>query len=110
LYRDFVLTADFDYYWKAIGLDEEELFNLQNKLLDNPRIGAVISGTGGCRKIRYALTNGGKRGGARIIYLDVPKFATIYLLLVYPKSLKDNLTQQEKNSVRAIAMELKEGV
>jgi hypothetical protein len=30
LYRDFVITSDFDYYWDAIGLDDKDLFELQN--------------------------------------------------------------------------------
>jgi hypothetical protein len=109
LYRDFVITVEFDAYWKALGFGEEGLRNLQNTLIENPKAGNVIPGTGGARKIRNAVLGGGKRGGTRVIYLDVEKHMTVYLLLVYPKSAKDNLTSQDKKAIRILISQLKEG-
>jgi hypothetical protein len=102
------MTADFGVYWNAIGLDDENLRHLQNILLDNPKTGSVIPGTNGTRKMRYAIGESGKRGGARVIYLDVEKRMTIYLLLAYPKSVKANLSPQDKKTIGILVKQLKE--
>jgi hypothetical protein len=52
-------------------------------LSDHPNIGAVIPGTGGVRKLRWAAKGKGRRGGARIIYVYVVVEASIYLLRCY---------------------------
>lgn len=56
----------------------------------NPESGTVISGSGGCRKVRWATAGQGKRGGARIIYF-LHSNDTIWLLIVYKKAKFDNL-------------------
>ena len=56
----------------------------------NPEAGAVIRGSGGCRKVRWALSGQGKRGGARVIYFNAVD-TTIWLLIVYKKAKFDNL-------------------
>ena len=56
----------------------------------NPEAGAVIPGSGGCRKVRWSASGQGKRGGARVIYfLQVDH--TVWLLVVYKKAKFDNL-------------------
>jgi hypothetical protein len=102
------MTADFDEYWGAIGLDDEDLRRLQNTLLDNPKTGSVIPGGNGTRKMRYAIGSIGKRGGVRVIYLDVEKRMTIYLLIAYPKSVKADLTPQDKKAIGVLVNQLKE--
>ena len=57
----------------------------------NPESGAVITGSGGCRKVRWATTGQGKRGGARVIYF-LHANDTIWLLIVYKKAKFDNLS------------------
>ena len=59
---------------------------LQKTLIENPRAGSVIRGTGGIRKVRTSLAARGKRGGARVIYLIVYE-DQIGLLFVYAKNL-----------------------
>jgi hypothetical protein len=60
------------------------------------------SGTGGARKARAARGGRGKSGGARIIYYVVTRKGVLYLLDVYAKSAKENLTDAEKQEVRKL--------
>ena len=53
--REFVELPFFRKTWKSMGLDDEELFVLQNMILENPQIGNVIQDTGGARKMRIQL-------------------------------------------------------
>ena len=96
--------------WKELGLTDEELRNLENVLLENPKSGDAIQGTGGLRKIRVSMeTKGkGKRGGARVIYVDIEIKETIYFINVYTKNEKDDLTEDEKKAFKAMIKILKE--
>lgn len=47
---------------------EDEYQAFQTELIQNPSAGVIMRDTGGCRKIRFATGNKGKRGGVRIIY------------------------------------------
>jgi hypothetical protein len=68
---------------------------LQAVLLENPEAGAIIVGSGGLRKIRWALPGRGKRGGARMIYYFWVVRSRIYLLYAYSKSAKGDLTREQ---------------
>lgn len=100
LKRQFVMMPIFDKQWKTMGLDDSDLKNLQMQLLENPRIGSVIKGTGGLRKMRFAFPNKGKSGSVRVLYVDFVIAEAIYLIFAYPKSEKDNLTAEERNSIK----------
>src|ERR1035437_8607549 len=71
-------------------------------LADNPTAGDLIPGTGGVRKLRWALEGRGKRGGARVVYFyhdpDVPIFA----LTAYAKNERADLSQQDRNDFRKL--------
>ena len=60
----------------------------------------MIRGTGGIRKIRWAMPGRGKRGGSRIIHYWLAKEKHIYLLTVYAKGAKDDLTGAERDAWR----------
>jgi hypothetical protein len=87
-------------------LTDEDLLLLQQELLLNPEKGAIIQRTGGARKIRVAL-NKGKSGGARVIYVDVPRSRQIILLLCYQKGKQDNLTVEQKAELKILVKKLK---
>ena len=57
----------------------------------NPAAGAVIRGSGGCRKVRWSRPGIGKRGGARVVYF-VAMDEVVWLLIVYTKAKFDTLT------------------
>ena len=105
--REFVFTATFNSCWKAMGLTDENLRELEQELLKNPQLGDVIEGTGGARKIRIKLGNHGKSGGARVIYLDVLLKEKLYFLFAYPKSVQENLTAEQKKAIKNIIEEIK---
>lgn len=61
----------------------------------NPMAGDVIRGSGGVRKVRWSRGGMGKRGGARVIYYYHSEWLPLFLLTVYPKSQRDNLTNAQ---------------
>ncbi|MBQ6502490.1 MAG: type II toxin-antitoxin system RelE/ParE family toxin [Flexilinea sp.] len=106
--RIFVYTSSFRKTWEAMGLSDNELPILENALLKNPKLGNVIEGTGGARKIRIQLNSGrGKSGGGRVIYIDFVEKERIYFLLAYPKNKQANLTNEQKKMIRNIISEIK---
>lgn len=90
----------FDKQWKAMGLNDDDLQILQAQLLENPQLGNIMKGTGKLRKMRFALPNRGKSGSSRVLYVDFVLAETIYLIFTYPKSEKDNLTDEERNNIK----------
>ncbi len=71
----------------------------QRDLVNAPERGDVMPGCGGLRKYRIAdpRRGKGKRGGARVIYLYVPEASVIYLITVYGKDQKDDLSANDKD-------------
>ena len=68
-----------------------------------PSKGALITGTGGARKIRWASDpHQGKSGGVRVIYYYHNQAMPIFLFTVYGKSKKANITQAERNLLKTI--------
>jgi len=107
--REFVRTTTFERSWVAAGLDDEALRELESILLHNPQAGDVIPQLSGGRKLRFALDGRGKRGGARVVYVDVVVQERIYLLLAYPKNVQTNLTPEQARTLNRLITELKEG-
>lgn len=102
---EFIETPIFTRQIQLIATDEE-LIELQRELIADPMKGALIKGTGGLRKVRLALEGRGKSGGARVIYFLATR-EVIYLILAYPKSEKDSLTDAEKATLKALTQQLK---
>lgn len=73
----------------------------------NPLAGDEIPGTGGVRKVRFAASGRGKRGGARIVYYYLDERIPLYALLAYAKSDQSDLTPDERRTVAALAAALK---
>ena len=72
-------------------LSDEEYAELQAYLVENPETGAVIRGSGGVRKMRWALKGRGKRGGLRIIYFIRSTKSEFWMLTLYPKNVADTI-------------------
>lgn len=72
-------------------LSDDEYRCLQVELLRNPDAGAVIRGSGGLRKIRWAEKGRGKSGGFRVIYFVRRPQAVIWMLTIYPKNVTDSI-------------------
>ena len=83
-------------------LTAEERQEFINFLAANPKAGVLIQGTGGIRKIRWSRGASGKSGGVRVIYFYHNPALPTFLLTVYGKGEKDNLTPAERNTLRAV--------
>lgn len=106
-YLEFVYLLMFENTAKGL-LDEEDRRVLELELLEDPERGTVQGGTGGVRKVRFALGNRGKSGGARVVYLYVEIREKIYFVLVFPKNVQVNLTGEQKKRIRDLVATLKE--
>ena len=104
------MMPEFDRQWQKMGLGDNELRQLQETLLENPKAGKVIRGTKGLRKIRIAFEGQGKSGSGRVAYVDFTVHKTIYLITTYPKNEKDNLTQAERNAIAKMIVQLEQGL
>jgi hypothetical protein len=83
-------------------MNDDEYTKLQVSLIRKPDIGKVIQGTGGIRKMRWAGSGRGKRGGSRIIYYWVKSEHQIFMLMAYPKNEKDELNTEERKALRQL--------
>ena len=88
--------------WRGLGLNEGDLRELEDHLLKNPDAGRMVQGTGGVRKLRWAAKGKGKSGGARVIYLDLIVKKKTFLVAVYGKSAKEDMTDHEKAGMKKL--------
>lgn len=82
-------------------LSDDEYALFQRYLATHPRAGPVIKDTGGARKVRWRGTHGGKRGGVRVIYYHVDGARQIRLLLIYAKTMQDELSPAQRRVLRS---------
>jgi hypothetical protein len=86
-------------------LADDDYRALQLALVLRPGQGALIPGSGGLRKLRWAPRGKGKRGGLRVIYFWHPGEDLIYLLFLYSKSQQEDLTPEQLKLLRRIVQE-----
>ena len=72
-------------------LDDGEFARMPEYLMTHPKSGDVVAGSGGCRKLRWALSERGKRGGARVIYFIRVGADEIVLVTIYAKNVRDDV-------------------
>jgi len=100
----FVETTVFTRQVLAL-LSDEDYAHVQRTLVREPHSGALIQGTGGLRKLRVAAKGKGKRGGARLIYYVVDRAQQCRMLLIYPKGVQDDLSEDQKTALRRLIEE-----
>lgn len=81
-------------------MSDEEYREVQVALMENPEVGAVIRGSGGVRKLRWAAPGRGKRGGYRIIYYIRHARGIIWMLTMYPKNIADSIPASVLREIR----------
>jgi hypothetical protein len=92
----------------AVWSDEErEAF--VSFIARNPQAGEIIPDTGGVRKIRWTRSGKGKRGGTRVIYLYHDLDRPLYLLMIYTKAQREDMTAEEKRNARQFTALIKGG-
>lgn len=106
--RTFIEVPLFTKRWKEIGLSDEDLLALQIMLLKNPESRPVMEGTGGIRKVRFALENRGKSGSVRVCYTDFAEYEVTYLITAFTKNEQANLSDEEKNVLKKLVKALLE--
>jgi mRNA-degrading endonuclease RelE of RelBE toxin-antitoxin system len=85
------------------SLDDEQYRLLQATLVAAPETGRVIPGGGGLRKLRWAGSGRGKRGGARVIYRWFPDRDRLLMLFVFLKNERDDLSAQQLKQLQLVA-------
>ena len=75
-------------------------------LSEHPSTGDLIQGTGGIRKLRWVRGSQGKSSGVRVIYYFHSEIMPLYLLAVFGKNEKANITAEEKNHLSKAVKEL----
>lgn len=91
-------------------MPDDEYRQLQTALIKDPKLGDLISGSGGLRKLRWSLPGRSKRGGARVIYYWWVAKDQLYMLFAYPKNVQDDLTpERTKRLAEAVRREMKDG-
>ena len=103
-----VETESFIKDAKSAGLSDEERKQIIEFIAKNPLAGNEMAGTGGARKVRFAAKGKGKSGGVRVITfysgVDIP----VFLLNVFAKGDKVNLTKAERNELKKVLEDLAE--
>ena len=104
----FVESTEFTE-WVGEYLSDDAYAAFQQQLMTTPDRGDVMPGCGGLRKVRASDTirRRGARGGVRIIYLYVPAVKRFYLLDIYGKGEKDDLSPSERKALSRLADEIK---
>jgi len=86
-------------------LSDQEYGELQIALVSRPDIGAIIVGSGGLRKLRWAARGKGKRGGSRVIYYWAVSQDQLLMLLIYSKGEREDLTRGQLKTLKKIVEE-----
>lgn len=96
-YFEFIQTPAYARDAKTVVTDDEQQRAIEEAIYTNPEAGTLIEG--GARKLRVPLPGRGKRGGARVVYFVIMEKGRVYLLNVYAKNVKENLTAREKKEL-----------
>jgi mRNA-degrading endonuclease RelE of RelBE toxin-antitoxin system len=86
-------------------LTDDDYRLLQHELVARPDVGNIIRGSGGLRKVRWAATGRGKRGGVRVIYYWSVDREIILMLLIYGKNEQDDLTAEQLRALKGLVEE-----
>lgn len=109
--RSIIETKNFskalDSFLKKRQLLQSDYKEFKKELSANPERGDLIIGTGGVRKIRLKSSSKGKSGGFRVCYYYLHQDEEIYLMLIYGKNEQENLTTEEKKSLKAFVNVIK---
>lgn len=83
-------------------LTEEGRRDIVDYLAANPKAGDIMEGTGGIRKLRWGRQGRGKSGGVRVIYYVHSELMPLYLLTLFAKNERANLTKAERNELAGL--------
>ena len=85
---------------QILSEDERDAFAVY--ISKNPKAGVVVRGSGGVRKVRWALESGGKSGGIRVMYFNRLEKGEIWLLTLYAKSERSSIPPGELRLLKEV--------
>jgi hypothetical protein len=105
----FIQLAPFVAAWRKLRLSDEDLQALESQIMEAPEAGNIMAGTGGVRNIRFAPPSWrrGKSGASRVCYVYFSAAAQCYLLTLFTKAQKPNLSAADKVAIRDWVMQAK---
>jgi hypothetical protein len=86
----------------SLGIPDAERLAIVAWIAENPAAGSVIVGTGGARKVRFAKKGRGKSGGYRLITFFTGVDIPVFLLNIFAKNEKTNLTPKERAELKTV--------
>ena len=86
---------------------DDELAEFVDYIAWHPEDGEIIQETGGLRKVRWSRQGSGKRGGVRVIYYYYDDENPLFLITVYPKSAREDISAAEKKVFADLVAQLK---
>ncbi len=92
--------SEFSRSAAKLGMTEDERHKITMRIANDPMAGDLITGTGGARKLRFPYGGKGKSGGVRVITYFAAEDVPVFLLNVYSKGVRINMTKAEKNEVK----------
>jgi len=101
-----VETPEFLRRAKECGVTDDERAEIVDFIAANPRAGDEISGAGGARKVRFAGRGRGKSGGHRVITFYSGEDIPVFLITMFTKNEKTDLSQKERNTLRQVLPEV----
>jgi hypothetical protein len=104
--RVIITTNHFWKLWQSLGLNDDDIKELEDVLIKNPDTGSVIKSTGGLRKLRWKIKGKGKRGGLRIFYVDFPKYEKMYFISLLKKNEIADLSVEVKKAITKLIKEI----
>lgn len=91
---------------KDARMSDDEMENVVTIIAANPRIGEIMPGRGGARKVRVAKPGVGKSGGYRLITYFAGEDVPVFLITAFGKGDKVSLTKGERNALAALTKRL----
>ncbi len=88
------------------GLDRDDVDAITTFLGENPDAGDVMEGTGGCRKLRWAIQGRGKSGGVRIVTFFTGEALPVFMVTAFGKGERANLTKGERNALAKLTKQI----
>jgi len=106
----FIQSQAFTRDWKAHGLTDDDLRALEVGIMAGPNRCPVMPGAGRLRKIRFedSHSNRGKSGAYRICYVYFEEYGSVWLVTLFGKNEKSNLTKADKNAIAKLIKEIEE--
>ena len=97
-------VAELPEYLRAASklLSDADQRAVVDHLAAHPKAGDLIEGTGGVRKLRWARDGRGKSGGVRVIYYVHSDSMPLYLLTMFAKNERANLSKAERNELAGL--------